>query len=1774
MQSWNSPHIILAGPIVRSPVHVQEFLTQLYHPAREADEDLTKRKCVIIGQGEPEEALLNIIMRPDLQDFVTYIRSTSSMSMDFEAAGASEACAIFLLSDPGLHHPAKASGALSAEAAAEWKYTEQAVENDKAVTLMAFFALSSVPNAKIYLSLTQKEALPLFLSVEDERKRNEAEALARGSQAERPLQMIRAIVEEEEAARVLAMGAFIPGFPALAECLSTSCSGDSSKYAPGEWRKLYDRSTSSRLISIPAPACFDGHTFTDLASALRSEFKGDAVLWGAYTCSEDRDGDVGNPHVDTENSAAFSHLLAHFKEPTTHQFNETWRYQVRQALGAKFCTPGSMRPPKKSHLIFNPGPDFIVRAQQLIVIHVAAGLLISDIFNFPFPNLKLPKAVQAGQTVHYGFPAKYADSHVTWGSNLRVLHFDESKEGVHDGLRLFYDQVKLCAEDVSRASALADREGSREAKALRAHAIADHTVALNELDLAREVETRSVRPLLKAYNCAAHLLVALSNPPLAYAPQPAQGGFPRIVLARSLSSAEDTREVGQSFPILRVKDLQEAYGIVMKTAISKRFLRKTEPPLKLEEHRAAFQELFGHYVPRRPGTATYFNPPGAAGLGPTSEAEAAAVAEAAAAAAVAHTSAAAIENGMRAPPAALPHPDLSATISDSLGPQGLERISGPLLSSARAIEVAPLPWLGMCMTCKVECAGRCRRLTGDSFPSDPHDIKRRGGNTTGRVMWDHLRQHLVNVKEMRQRSPLHLQEFSTARMEAKKQPAVRDHADSADAAACASPARGHANHPAGKDSFQTSNLPQWMLDNLVRKDLRTDFGEHGPPYGHVLIATYSITEALGLMPILHAPHLLGTSLHKHVVILVPKVELQTLAFPNLTVDNQVDLINGSISIMQGLPTRTQDLLNASISTASYLIIVPELGSNPATLQASREEKNILFPTQQRCDQGMPVDTCAIFQYLEVEKALVGVHLLHSFRVSISMCCRSSIDLLDIRRTNHLKAIAEAMGRARDQGALDDLDEGDDEGAGGNAVGGDSSGYGGEAGGTGAGARGVPAGYSAQDPFKAPVGEEYDPEAGPWLHEQQRYEEALSKAQAQQYYVPTPILFRGMPVIGGDLFTEATEETQFMSKMVGQLKKVTGKAGDALAASPQILPRISRRTHPSFLAGGFVGLRSSVVSNLVQSFNNPVSVAVMDELLNGSPGFGSRMIAEPLPPAFNGRTWKYLLKVLMAEKYRGAQAVGLYRARGTFDAPMDFVCLLPPNDTKLCSTDAGHDIVYMLAQEPVWLQPVCTDPKLRGAPGFGCPSELSPLQEAAYRTSSAARTLGSTGWGKQVVQERREKDAAAADSTAGPLHVSPRLNAMRDHAPVTFGGKGLPVGAGGGVRGVGRGPASGKGAASLPAASPGSAMPALSLAGQGQVGAAQMAAMGAKGRGGSSRVGGGMAPYESDSLNDLVQHRTSAPAGGVGKSPSPLPSQHQQLLLQQQQQHQQQLFQQRQQLVQQQQQQQQEQLRQQLKQLGISEPAQPASHASSQRSVQSPGGASGGPALSPAEHLSAVVGRRGRALQQASASHRHASASSGEETGDGVESEGSGSRRRGRSSRGSARGSSAPPPAALASSSSGNGSERRRSVSSGRSAGGASTAGSPSSVASSLGVRPPQQRAPRERSAQHGGSGSGSGSASASWSAAASPASPGGGGVDPRLPAPVPGRYVGAEGGSALAHLAQAAPRSRGASPTDRTTSPQAEARGRGGGQPSHNAAAQKVKAKMSAQKAFARSLKG
>ena len=56
---------------------------------------------------------------------------------------------------------------------------------------------------------------------------------------------------------------------------------------------------------------------------------------------------------------------------------------------------------------------------------------------------------------------------------------------------------------------------------------------------------------------------------------------------------------------------------------------------------------------------------------------------------------------------------------------------------------------------------------------------------------------------------------------------------------------------------------------------------------------------------------------------------------------------------------------------------------------------------------------------------------------------------------------------------------------------------------------------------------------------------------------------------------------------------------------------------------------------------------------------------------------------------------------------------------------------------------------------------------------------------------------------------------------------------------------------------------------------------------------------------------------------------------------------------------------------------------------------------------------------------------------------------------------------------------------------------------------------------------------------------------------------------------RAAPRERGASPTsDRTTNPQAEARGGGEGRPSHKAAAQKVKEKVSAQKAFARSLKG
>ena len=73
--------------------------------------------------------------------------------------------------------------------------------------------------------------------------------------------------------------------------------------------------------------------------------------------------------------------------------------------------------------------------------------------------------------------------------------------------------------------------------------MADLTLANNELDLAREVEARAARPLLKAYNCAAHLLCSLPAPPLAY--EPLQPG---AHLRASVTWTLDLRAASSSVP--------------------------------------------------------------------------------------------------------------------------------------------------------------------------------------------------------------------------------------------------------------------------------------------------------------------------------------------------------------------------------------------------------------------------------------------------------------------------------------------------------------------------------------------------------------------------------------------------------------------------------------------------------------------------------------------------------------------------------------------------------------------------------------------------------------------------------------------------------------------------------------------------------------------------------------------------------------------------------------------------------------------------------------------------------------------------------------------------------------------------------------------------------------------------------------------------------------------------------------------------------------------------
>ena len=181
------------------------------------------------------------------------------------------------------------------------------------------------------------------------------------------------------------------------------------------------------------------------------------------------------------------------------------------------------------------------------------------------------------------------------------------------------------------------------------------------------------------------------------------------------------------------------------------------------------------------------------------------------------------------------------------------------------------------------------------------------------------------------------------------------------------------------------------------------------------------------------------------------------------------------------------------------------------------------------------------------------------------------------------------------------------------------------------------------------------------------------------------LWRGVPLLSeGARGKQQIKEEERMYLAKRELV-VTENIASQLAAEKEMGSGLGPAMRLPLFCAGSVVLRSCVVPSLVASFYNPAAGAVIEELLDPYPPHGaSRLVSEPLPREFNGKRFYDLQLELRKPHFQGAQAVGLLRTKRAMQSPLDFVALLPALDTVLVSTEAGEDVVLLLAPGPVWL----------------------------------------------------------------------------------------------------------------------------------------------------------------------------------------------------------------------------------------------------------------------------------------------------------------------------------------------------------------------------------------------------------------------------------------------------------------------------------------------------------
>jgi len=378
--SDSETHIIICGQIEGNIAAVRELLYELhneqwqlraafptspstlidrgFYEKRElANLQFNVRKTVIMDSREPSKEVLNLMFSSPFFHRLKYVRGSFLNPDDLNRVGFKEALSVFFITS----------------------HSQNCSIPDRSMALGLLSIRNACPTLPIHV-LSLSPSVIFSLTNMDS--------------------MVQSISLDEMRSIFMASCVRTPGLPAFAlnllrsPLLPPSMPSDSLE----EWEKEYSRASRSFLTTLIAPAFMDGHSFTDIAKAFyMTSIAHTRILVGVEEILAARGTPTANSRLERLSESLCLGFLTSSERHSAEYFTS--------------LEVASHKTPLPGHLLLNPGPQYKVRAGQVLYVVHGGGLVDDEesyFTNFSLEqqlsfNMKLDKESR-GSEDGYGFP--------------------------------------------------------------------------------------------------------------------------------------------------------------------------------------------------------------------------------------------------------------------------------------------------------------------------------------------------------------------------------------------------------------------------------------------------------------------------------------------------------------------------------------------------------------------------------------------------------------------------------------------------------------------------------------------------------------------------------------------------------------------------------------------------------------------------------------------------------------------------------------------------------------------------------------------------------------------------------------------------------------------------------------------------------------------------------------------------------------------------------------------------------------------------------------------------------------------------------------------------------------------------------------------------------------------------------------------------------------------------------------------------------------------------